>query len=81
LFGVVLLRLTLDGLAGLRFLFQGKFNHLTAILKAHGSFYLELPRLLKFRKQQEIKKHGERLPSIIWCHFVKHIKYFNKLDK
>ena len=81
LFGVVLLRLTLDGLAGLRFLFQGKLYHLTAIIKAHGSFYLELPRLLKFRKQQEIKKHEQRLPSIVWSHFVRQIKDFNKLFK
>ena len=81
LFGIVLLRLVLDGFAGLRFLFQGKVYHLMAILKAHGRFYLELPRLLILRKKQEIKKHEQRLPSIVWSHFVRQIEDFNKLFK
>jgi GT2 family glycosyltransferase len=76
LFIVIFLRLVLDGFAGLRFLSQGRFSHLTAILKAHGSFYLELPRLLKFRKEQEINKQGERLPSIVWSYFVRQMKDF-----
>lgn len=36
LFFVIFFRMVLDGIAGIRFLTQGKFGHTLAILKAHG---------------------------------------------
>ena len=78
---VVILRLTLDGFAGLRFFFQGKPKHLIAIIKAHGSFYKAAPRLLKFRRQHSIKKTHNQLLSIVWSYFVRNKKVFNKLLK
>lgn len=39
LYWILFCRLILDGIAGIKFLFQGKFNHFSAILKAHFSFY------------------------------------------
>ena len=78
---VVILRLTLDGFAGIRFFFQGKPKHLIAIIKAHGSFYKAVPRLLKFRRQHSIKKTHNQLPSIVWSYFVRNRKVFNKLLK
>ena len=76
---VVFLRLTLDGIAGVRFLFQGKPKHMFAIIKAHGSFYKALPRLLKFRQRQTSRISHKLIASIVWSYFVRHIKKINKL--
>src|SRR5699024_8275849 len=35
----IYLRLLLDGLAGIKFLFEGRFKHIWAIIRAHFSFY------------------------------------------
>ncbi len=76
---VVLLRLILDGIAGIRFLLQAKPKHVIAIVKAHGSFYKALPYLLQFRRQHSNRKSHHQLPSIVWSYFVLNKKYFNKL--
>lgn len=76
---VVLLRLVLDGISGLRFLFQAKPKHTIAIIKAHGSFYKSLPYFLRFRYQHSNRKSQQQLPSIVWSYFVRNKKYFNKL--
>jgi GT2 family glycosyltransferase len=79
---VVYLRLVLDGLAGLRFLFQGKFKHIIAIIKAHGSFYRALPQLIKLREQTiKTTPIKDLLPSIVWSHFILKVKHYNKLHK
>jgi len=74
---VIYLRLLLDGLAGLKFFFQGKPNHTFAIIKAHWSFYKALPRLVKLRRQSiKTTKSNNLLPSIVWSHFVLKIKRY-----
>jgi GT2 family glycosyltransferase len=79
---VIYLRLLLDGLAGLKFFFQGKFNHTFAIIKAHWSFYKALPRLVKLRRQSiKTTKSNNLLPSIVWSHFVLKIKRYGELYK
>ncbi len=76
---VVLLRLILDGIAGVRFLLQAKPKHMIAIIKAHGSFYRALPYLLQFRKEDSIRKPYSQVPSIVWSYFVRNKIHFNKL--
>lgn len=49
-FPKILLRLLLDGITGIRFLFQLKPLHTFAIIRSHFSFYRLLPECLKFRK-------------------------------
>lgn len=44
------LRLVLDGLAGIQFLLKGQFKNVTAIIKAHFSFYKNFNVLLSKRK-------------------------------
>ena len=44
-------KLILDGLAGIKFLFAGNIKHVLAIFKAHISFYANLSKYLKIRKQ------------------------------
>lgn len=63
-------RMLLDGLAGLLFLFQLKPLHFTAILKAHGSFYLNLNRVLSERKKLPKRSNYYKSTSIVWSYFV-----------
>lgn len=76
---IVFIRLVLDGIAGVRFLLQGKFLHLWAILKAHFSFYYHIPSLLKKRRLQKIKKSYASLSSIVYSYFIKKKKSFSEL--
>ena len=80
LFIVVLMRLILDGVAGASFLFSGKGKHTLAIIKAHIEFYGALPKLIKFRTQQQrVTYVGEK--SIVWSYFIKRKKVFLRLRK
>jgi len=76
---VVLSRLILDGIAGIRFLLKGQPKHMLAILKAHGVFYTALPYLLRFRKQNSTRIELKLLTSIVWSHFISNISHFKKL--
>ncbi|MBF8149911.1 glycosyltransferase family 2 protein [Winogradskyella sp. F6397] len=72
----VLLKMSLDGIAGLRFLFQLKPSFFMAILKAHMSFYYHLPRLIKQRKQLPKRSGYYETPSIVWSYFIKNRTQF-----
>jgi Predicted glycosyltransferases len=61
--GLLFLRLLLDSLAGLQFLFQGKIAHCFAVIKAHFSFYGLLPKFFKKRKVICIK------PTLLYSKF------------
>ena len=76
---LILTRLVLDGVAGLKFLFEFKFAHIIAIIKAHLSFYSHLPKLLKQRKNLQQGKKHHSVTSIVWSYFVNKKKYFNSL--
>ncbi|MFB9058183.1 glycosyltransferase family 2 protein [Mariniflexile ostreae] len=65
LFFLIGIRLILDGVAALKFLFELKLLHILAILKAHLSFYAHLPRLLKQRKAIKNKKKYYQTASIV----------------
>ena len=69
-------RMLLDGVAAFRFLFQLKFLHFVAILKAHGTFYMNLPRVLQQRKQFPKRRNYYEKTSIVWSYFVKGNKTF-----
>ena len=76
---ILFLRLLLDGIAAIQFLFQGKPKHLVAIAKAHFSFYGLLPKF--FRKRKNI---ATILPyffskSIVFQYFISNKKHFNQL--
>lgn len=79
LFPIVFMRLLLDGIAALRFLIQFKLQHTVAILKAHFSFYFNLPRLLKQRRQTNKLKNYYHTKSIVWFYFVSKNKTFKSL--
>jgi len=75
LFPILFLRLTLDGWAGIHFLFQGKPKHLWAVLKSHFYFYLYLFKNLNKRQSNQYDKYY-KINSIVHFHFWKKGKVF-----
>ncbi|MCO6176116.1 glycosyltransferase family 2 protein [Flavobacterium sp. NRK F10] len=78
LFIILFSRLVLDGLAGVRFFFQGHFSHVWAILKAHFYFYKNLRKNLRKRKKSNLK-HYYKINSVIYSYFIKGKKTFAEL--
>ncbi len=78
---VIFIRLILDGIAGCRFIIQGKFSHCLAIFHAHIGFYKEAPST--FKKNQRPKKYLKysTTTSIVWSHYVRGLKKFSLLVK
>lgn len=79
LFPLIFKRLLIDGVAGLRFLTQLKPLHTLAVLKAHFSYYYNLPRLLKQRKTLTHKSPYFTTPSIVWEYYVNNKKTYEQL--
>ena len=77
MFILILIRLVLDGIAGIKFLFEFKLKHIVAIVQAHFSFYKHLNTLLKQRKSFVNKRKYYKKTSIVFNYFV----YKNKLYK
>ena len=70
---VILSRLLLDGIAAIKFLFDGNLKHSWAVFKAHISFYRMLPYLLKKRKANILNtkkwEHTEIYPKSVVSEF------------
>lgn len=49
----LLRRMILDGVAGIRFISEGKFKHFYSVLKAHYSFYRHLSLMCRKRREEE----------------------------
>ncbi|MCF6279149.1 MAG: glycosyltransferase family 2 protein [Flavobacteriaceae bacterium] len=78
LFPVLSIRLILDGIAAIRFLLQSKPLYVWIILKAHISFYVNLPLNLKKRTKNN-KRNYYYIKSIVWQHFIKGKNKFDEL--
>jgi GT2 family glycosyltransferase len=76
---LILLRLILDGFAGLLFLFQGKPKHIVAIIKSHFSFYRLIPSYLKKRKKEGSNMKYYHTNSVVWKYFVLKKRIFKEL--
>ena len=74
---IILVRLLLDAVAGMQFLFQGKFKHLLAILKAHFSFYSLVAVHYRKRNLFQSEKYY-KTKSIVFQYYVKGGKVFEK---
>ena len=72
---ILFMRLTLDGIAGIQFVFKGKFSHCFAILKAHFYFYHLINYTLKKRGTIQ-KENYFHTKSIVFNYFVSNKKYF-----
>ncbi|KQC29012.1 glycosyltransferase family 2 protein [Flagellimonas eckloniae] len=80
-FPIIFFRLILDGIAALRFIFQFKFSHCTAILRAHFSFYANFRKIYGKREKANFILKYYSTTSIVWSHFVHQVKNFNILVK
>ena len=78
IFQVLFIRMILDGIAGIRFLFQGKFLHFVAVLKAHFYFYHLLSMNYKKRGKTQLKTYY-KLKSIVYSYYIKRGIVFEKL--
>ena len=80
-FPILFIRLMLDAVAAIRFVFQMKFKHCWAILRAHLSFYKHFGKMYRKREKANFILNYYHTKSIVWSHFVHHIKNFNVLVK
>ncbi|URM35751.1 glycosyltransferase family 2 protein [Flavobacterium anhuiense] len=78
LFWVIFFRMILDGVAGIRFLTQGKFGHTFAILKAHFSFYCLSLKYLGKRKDFQIQQYYI-VKSIVFLYYIRKLTLFKEI--
>jgi GT2 family glycosyltransferase len=74
-------RLVLDAVAGLRFILQGKPMHCLAIIHAHFSFYKLAKKIYKKNNISPKPIKYYHTTSIVWSHYMRGIKYFSQLVK
>ncbi len=92
LWSTLLVRMLLDGVAGLRGLLAGRPAELGAVLRAHGAFYRRLPAALRLRRRlagllaslrpagtPEPKVAGIYPGSIVWDYFIRQKRRFSQL--
>lgn len=82
-FWIIFHRMNLDGVAGVRFFFQGKFSFVWAIILAHKDFYKMLPWALRSKQKfagVEDQARACILPGmIIYKHYVFKKRRFSEL--
>ena len=70
----ILTRLILDFAAAVRFLIMGKPTHITAILKAHLSFYRRMGTLMRKKREHALPRFenlkGVYRRTLAWQHFL-----------
>lgn len=78
----MLMRLILDGIAALKFSFDGSFRDLQAVMRAHRHFYKMLPRLRQKRRALRPGKVSMIYNgNIVAAHYLFRKKTFGALDK
>ena len=76
LLSTLLIRLIMDILSSLRFIFTGKIYHFMSIYKAHFQYYLMLKNLLKSRNNAKIRSNYFKINSIVYKYFIQRKKKF-----
>lgn len=75
---VIFIRMVFDGIAGIRFLMQGKPKHFLAVLQSHFYFYLYMSKFLKKRTLLQKEKYY-KINSVVYRYFIKNGKLFADL--
>lgn len=78
LFPVLFIRMTLDGIAGIKFLLEGKPKHLWAVLKSHFYFYWYLPKFLK-KRDNIILTNYYKINTVVLSYFISRKRFFYEL--
>ncbi len=76
---VLFTRMILDGIAGLKFIAEGKFSHFTVVLQAHFSFYRHLGLMLQKRRNIRKSKKYFTVTSVVLAYFIGQKKKFSDL--
>ena len=79
LLSTLLIRLIMDILSSLRFIFSGKIYHFMSIYRAHFHYYLMLRSLLSKRNNSKIRSNYFKINSIVYKYFVQGKKKFFQL--
>lgn len=74
-------RLILDGLAGIKFMLEGNFKHVLAIIHAHFNFYNNFLKNYKKRNEfsKSIKLKSVYMSLIVWEYYLLKKKIFSNL--
>jgi hypothetical protein len=78
-FLIIFLRLLLDGLAGVKFLFQLKPSHTAAIVKAHFQFYKKARKMWRKRRTSSKKTKYYNNLSVVFGYYLQGKKEFKRL--
>ena len=71
-------RMLFDGVAGIYFLFQGKFSHFIAVIKAHIAFYCQWGSMMK--KRTGVKNTNYyKIKSVVFAYYINNGTIFEKL--
>ena len=81
LWKVLILRLFLDGLAGLKFLVEGHWKDMMAVIRAHLYFYRHLNKM-KTKRGQLTQPESSMIyqKSLLAKHFIRKIDQFSQLN-
>ncbi|MBC7391501.1 MAG: glycosyltransferase family 2 protein [Opitutaceae bacterium] len=82
LYQTIIIRLFLDGISGLRHVFKLEFRFVSAILKAHFSFYAHI-LLGKIKRNNSLNTFSEPIlkSSVVYKYFILNLKYFSEIIK
>lgn len=83
-FNVIFIRMVLDGVAAIKFLFSLEFRNFWAVFRAHINFYISINKFKQKRiqnlKEMKIKEHSTIYNgSIVMDFFFRKKKYFSDL--
>ncbi|WP_281239679.1 glycosyltransferase family 2 protein [Flavobacterium praedii] len=70
LFQALIIRMLLDGIAGIKFVFEGQFTHFWAVIRAHFSFYSLFLKNYKKREKNQVKIYF-KTRSVVFEYYVK----------
>lgn len=76
---LIFTRLVLDGVAGIKFLLDGKPAHTLAIVRAHFSFYQNLALFLRKRKELAGSRKYSEHCSVVVAYYLENKKKFSNL--
>jgi len=76
---LLFMRLSLDGVSGIRFLLQGSVANLWAVLKSHFMFYRWLPYLIKNRSKKFAGFKKLYAGSVVWAYFAEKKKTYTEI--
>ena len=82
LYKVFVARLVLDGIAAIKFLFDGGFMDLFAVVKAHWVFFFMIKKLKEERKKKILMPVSKVLQkNLVYQYFLKGKRKFSELPK